>query len=436
MFEMLLTTGNKLYLPWSGPGNKKIIKGNKELGFFGQVTAQELMSYPSFFAQVAPKRGVQPGYAASAQTWFKFIYKGKVLFVPRYFIATSLSWEDLYAAGAVYGVRGPGALPIPNGNPVDQVKLLTVSESLNGGLKTWPLKVRLFDGANGNATLTADYPTDQTEWDVIWDRFFTEKWDNSNWQGLNNGYANMWSFIQERTSDGSYAGIRGGSNNYQSKNVSAVSSASSSFNWRPVIELVRGDDIAIPVYALSSAISSDALTSVIPSFSVDMPKPYLKGIRGLVGVSTYLRDLSVQIETTIPVISWNIAGAKYGAAVTLDNDAPLIPVANVSGYRSRLLTPATPITTTIPQVMGNTSPVTDRRLTTTFDNDAPLTPVSKIVAVRTQLKAPLVTTTGARPEITWKTPGTVTLLPPTFESVEPDDLASAFSNNQLNGFDI
>lgn len=437
MFEMLLTAGNKLYLPWSGPGNKKIVQGNKELGYFGEVSAQEFMLYRSFFSLMAPPRGAQPGFALSDQKWLKFIYKGRILFTPKYRIATSLSWSDIYATGGVYGVRGPGPLPVPPGGAVDQVKILTISEMIDGKFKTWPLKAQLFDGANLNANTTGDYDTDQTEWDNIWTQFFANKWENYDWLAMNTNDSTLSTLVQERTTDGVNAGLRGGrSLGVLAKGAIAATTASGANSWRPVVELLRDDKIAIPVYNVTSAVSNDALTSIIPAFSIDTPKPYLKGIQGLIGVTTYLRDLAPTFDTTTPAVYWEISGAKYSGLATFENDAPLKPVANVSGYRSRLKAPETPITTVIPQVMANTSPVADRRLTTSLTNDAPLVPIIKVSAIRTQLKPADITVTGARPQVMWKTPGTVTLLPPTFEYVEPDDLASAFSNNKLNGFVI
>ena len=66
----------------------------------------------------------------------------------------------------------------PASGPVDQFKVLTKYERIDGTLKLWPLKVSLIQGANdGVFPSGSTWDSDQSEWDVIWKKFFAEKWD-------------------------------------------------------------------------------------------------------------------------------------------------------------------------------------------------------------------------------------------------------------------
>lgn len=142
MFEMLLGGGAKgqTNFPDSGPGSKNLLYGNEQLGYFGTLTQAEFLSLGKIRNAFNFYSGLDE---SAAYEWIKVFYKGRVLFFPRTTIAYNMNWNQLYAAGLVYGVDGPGYAPA--GTPVNQFKILNVGRDV--------LKIRLFT-ADSNADPT------------------------------------------------------------------------------------------------------------------------------------------------------------------------------------------------------------------------------------------------------------------------------------------
>lgn len=116
--EVVLSPSTLAYqLINSGPGPQTLQCGDFKLGYFGYVTMAELFSAAELVAMV-------PGAnSANAFTWCKFIVEGKILFVPNAYVGV-VTWANVYSAGMVYGVPGPG--PKPDAlSPVPQDKKLT-----------------------------------------------------------------------------------------------------------------------------------------------------------------------------------------------------------------------------------------------------------------------------------------------------------------------
>ena len=142
MFEMLLSSGKaalKSY-PKSGPGIKTLKAGNETIGYFGLVSGSELFQGSDISAKVNLQAGL--AFNDTNTQWMKFIYNGKFLFIAQQPIRRNLSWNDVYSAGAMYGVKGPGPYPMP-GNPVDQYPLMIKYESTTA----WKFVVRTISGA-------------------------------------------------------------------------------------------------------------------------------------------------------------------------------------------------------------------------------------------------------------------------------------------------
>ena len=94
------------YMPYTGPGPQKLLRGDWSLGTFGRMNAEDLFA-PSELCTLVnyPAITVAP-VATVATTWIKMVYNGKILFVPDRSISQALSvwgWADLYKAGLVYG---------------------------------------------------------------------------------------------------------------------------------------------------------------------------------------------------------------------------------------------------------------------------------------------------------------------------------------------
>lgn len=102
--DELIITPNKpiAYMPYTGPGPQTLLRGDWECGYFGRmpmgslVASSELMTFGGFSTAVE--------YVPSdVNEWLKFVYKGKIIFTPKYPVCGTLSWASVYQAGLVYG---------------------------------------------------------------------------------------------------------------------------------------------------------------------------------------------------------------------------------------------------------------------------------------------------------------------------------------------
>lgn len=127
----------------SGPGNKILVAGTSTLGYFGEVAASEFITGLDLINHIGLTTGTnRPN--VSTTPWLKFVYNGKFLFMPKDSLKTGISWNQIYAAGAVYGTDDFGL--IPANTKVNQYKPITFVE----GDKTWRLVPRLIKATPTN----------------------------------------------------------------------------------------------------------------------------------------------------------------------------------------------------------------------------------------------------------------------------------------------
>ncbi|EBX6605129.1 hypothetical protein DS160_25175 [Salmonella enterica subsp. enterica serovar Enteritidis] len=98
-----------------GPGPNTLLHGNENYGFFGTVSSADFVNSGVITDALKSVSGI--GTAVVYPTWFKYIRKGKVLFVPSTRF-TDTTWNSLYNAGAVFGTDGFG--PPEFGGSVNQ----------------------------------------------------------------------------------------------------------------------------------------------------------------------------------------------------------------------------------------------------------------------------------------------------------------------------
>lgn len=104
---------SRAYFPDSGPGSTELVRGDWEAGFFGEVDDAEFFTPVQLILAVngALKDGGFHSPNLGSAGWQKFIYNGKMIFIPLNGITTTgfntLSWDWLYKKGLVYGVNGP-----------------------------------------------------------------------------------------------------------------------------------------------------------------------------------------------------------------------------------------------------------------------------------------------------------------------------------------
>jgi hypothetical protein len=145
-------------VPRLGPGPSELKYGDYNYGYFGAVGSSEFINTANLRAAV----GFAVGAGSNvAPTWHKYARNGKVFFVPNTCLGQSVQWSQIYNAGLVFGVVGPG--DHRNGlAPVDQYKTVTI------GADTFI--VRLMKGYSDDVTrvvpaATVDEPNEYpNEW--------------------------------------------------------------------------------------------------------------------------------------------------------------------------------------------------------------------------------------------------------------------------------
>ncbi|AGX01808.1 putative virion structural protein [Erwinia phage PhiEaH1] len=236
-----------------GPGPQKLKQGDNSLGYFGTIQSGEFVN-GSEFVDLTGVKNFASGVAVlnPFPIWHKFVRNNKVLIIPEGPIASTASWLQLYQAGMVYGTDDNG--PMPPAAPVKQSAKITIGKDV--------FRVRLLKGMTDQAY--TDYPATvltPNEWnDLVYPLGHAVPAD----QRLENIYLNGkstsaicgagntsgFSLVQELATISS-ASARGQavSNDDTAADTSAyiasrttvtTSSASASYYWYPVLELVEG----------------------------------------------------------------------------------------------------------------------------------------------------------------------------------------------------
>jgi len=197
--------------PYGTPGPQIIKVGDLDFGYFGFVSAAELITGNTLASNISLSAGTAQFSDAG---WFKWAYNQKILFAAKKSFRHSISWDQIHAIGAVFGTK-------------------TVSI----GGKTY--KARLLTGGNGQPASEGG-----GEWNMVMygvHQNYLPPWDYYNDQDLqtHNSYGNgSYSWCQETGSaDASFRVYRG------FFGVSAFgaylsSSAGTDYGWRPVLELL------------------------------------------------------------------------------------------------------------------------------------------------------------------------------------------------------
>lgn len=130
MFEQLLSSGvayGQVY-PLSGPGPKTLRYGNTGLGYFGRLSSSEFLTATNLLNQL----DIMPNEPNDSDYWLKLYLDDKVIYMPESGRLSSVSWDTLYAAGAIYGDNTIGQIP---GTP-------NVVQNATIGVQGYAFKVR------------------------------------------------------------------------------------------------------------------------------------------------------------------------------------------------------------------------------------------------------------------------------------------------------
>lgn len=149
-FFLAIGTGNgPPTFPDSGPGPKTLLRGNEDAGYFGTVSEAEFYDMYDL-AAVLPLSATLYAYdPAFGYHWLKFMFKGKVLFIPSNPLYNQASWNIVYNAGYMYGTGDTGKYP--TSTPTIQEKRL--AKYSPGEAKTYAYSVRSMTGAQNDPQL-------------------------------------------------------------------------------------------------------------------------------------------------------------------------------------------------------------------------------------------------------------------------------------------
>jgi hypothetical protein len=108
--ETLSTNMPLAYMPYTGPGPQKLLRGDWSCGTFGRMNPEELFG-ANELCNLVGNVNITPSPVGQLLTcWIKMVYNGKIIYFPDQCISYSGSvwgWDDLYKAGLVYGADDP-----------------------------------------------------------------------------------------------------------------------------------------------------------------------------------------------------------------------------------------------------------------------------------------------------------------------------------------
>jgi len=109
-------------VPRLGPGPSELKYGDYNYGYFGTIPSSELINTANLRTAVNFSAGAGTNVSP---VWHKYARNGKIFFVPNTCLGQSVQWSQIYNAGLVFGVAGPG--DHRNGlSPIDQYKTVTI----------------------------------------------------------------------------------------------------------------------------------------------------------------------------------------------------------------------------------------------------------------------------------------------------------------------
>ena len=240
-----------------GPGPQTLVQGDNALGYFGSLQSGEFINGSDF----VDLSGIKSFASAIAVVnpfplWHKYVRNNKILIVPEGPIANSVSWQQLYSAGMVFGTEDNGVLPAGNtvSTPTKQNATITLGKD--------KFRIRLMRGM-GDAPWTDFLGTlsSPTEWsDLVFPMVHPVPVD----QRLENLYINGrptydicgaranagYNLVQEMAAGGT-VNCRGQSASVDdtssdtsayvaNRNTTALTSVGTGFFWFPVLELIEG----------------------------------------------------------------------------------------------------------------------------------------------------------------------------------------------------
>lgn len=224
----------------NGLGNDVVLKtilasdGETEISYYGIVPSSEFFTGSELSSLVGLTSG---NLQNSDSDWMKFKYKGKILMVPMNTFRNSISWDQIYSSGLVYGTNDNGLAP--TGTPTNQYTIVTK--------EGYTYKVRLMTGSSTdphNGTYGYDLAiTYGSEWNELMYNV-----SDSNPNGISNNLETFSSseldlpnanWTQEEYTSGSIRRVIRGASGIDYLVYRDSDRTDNTSTWRPVLELVE-----------------------------------------------------------------------------------------------------------------------------------------------------------------------------------------------------
>lgn len=239
--------GGGLFYPNSGPGSKYLQYGTPTLGFFGTVSAAEMFSNYQLYEALDFWSGEG---LADAGEWLKYMFNNRVCFTPKKELRMTVSWNQLYNAGLVYGTDDNGVFPVGTG--VKQMRVLTKETDF--------FKVRLFRGSpiDPATVVSGTYPEGLRESE--WLRFIASiaatppaGYTGPAWKLFPNAdLTNGKSIHMQETNAANTANALFYTNALYTVSHLPKTTENTGYAWRPVLELIDGSNVLMNVSGVTA----------------------------------------------------------------------------------------------------------------------------------------------------------------------------------------
>ena len=220
------------------PGERKLLKGTMDAGWFGEVASNDFISGDA----LANMLGITAGTSQySNEPWLKFAYEGDVYLIAKKTFRHSISWDQINAANAVYGdtkitIKGKSyEVMIPRGTGKDvQPNPKTMIAGYDGNANHKSMWNTLMLPIHAKAPSSWAYPNNVKSPTDNWGCSYSDNDLQTNSSAGNGSYT----WCQETVgNNASYRLLRGfGGVSYSYCSYSG--DTGSGVGWRPVLKIV------------------------------------------------------------------------------------------------------------------------------------------------------------------------------------------------------
>ena len=220
------------------PGERKLLKGTMDAGWFGEVASNDFISGDA----LASILGITAGTSQySNEPWLKFAYEGDVYLIAKKTFRHSISWDQINAANAVYGdkkvsIKGKNyEVMLPRGTGKDvQPYPRTMIAGYDGSANHNSMWNALMLPIHAKAPSSWAYPNNVKSPTNNWGCSYSDNDLQTNSSAGNGSYT----WCQETVANSASCRLVRGYYGVSSSNYGGSSDAGSNVGWRPVLKIV------------------------------------------------------------------------------------------------------------------------------------------------------------------------------------------------------